>query len=273
MQFLEYILNISHDFFSRSVKLLSILLIMFSIFNFNASAQGNYNEVINDVKIEMVYLEGGIYERGCTAEQVKYCRVDEKPVHKVRLKSFYLGKYPVTQKQYEAVMGKIPSGFKSCANCPVENLNWFEANEFIKKLNELSGQNYRLPTEAEWEYAARGGKQTKGFLYSGSNEIEIVGWHYYDKLAVLQPVGQKDPNEAGIFDMSGNVWEWCSDWYGEYSSNNINNPKGPSQGRFKVLRGGSWNVSENHCRVSRRHRYFPNTKTFDFGFRLAKDAE
>ena len=139
---------------------------------------------------------------------------NEQPVHKVKLSNFEMGKYPITQAQWEAVMGANPSRFNTCDQCPVEKISWNDVQEFIEKLNEkYPGKNYRLPTEAEWEYAARGGNESKGNLYSGSSELGSVGWFSDNSNNKTHPVGKKQPNELGIYDMSGNVWEWCHDWY------------------------------------------------------------
>lgn len=237
-------------------------------------AQSNFSEeLLGGETIEMIFVDGGSFVMGCTAEQENYCRDNEKPAHKVTLNSFYIGKYPVTQRQFIAIMGETPSRIKGCDDCPVENINFFEVQEFIKELNKITGKQYRLPTEAEWEFAARGGNKSRGYIYSGGNNLSEVGWYDDTKVNKMQPVGLKRPNELGIYDMSGNVWEWCENWFENYCEKEKVNPKGPERGRFKVLRGGSWTVTKNNCRVSSRHRYFPNIKTFDYGFRLALDSK
>ena len=258
---------------TRFITLLFSLVLCLSLYT-----QNNYEESVSGVNIKMIYVEGGTFTMGCTSEQGDDCRENEKPAHKVSLSGFYIGKYPVTNQEFEAVMGSSPSRIKGCPDCPVENVNWFEAQEFIEKLNEITGKKYRLPTEAEWEYSARGGvsatiNNRQSYKYSGSNNIDEVAWYQSSKESRINPVGLKKPNKPGIYDMSGNVWEWCSDWYGEYTPKPKTNPTGVERSRFKVLRGGSWIVTENNCRVSARHRYFPNTKTYDFGFRIASDAK
>jgi formylglycine-generating enzyme required for sulfatase activity len=220
--------------------------------------------------IDMIFVQGGTFTMGCTAEQGTDCEGDEKPAHTVTLSSFSIGKYEVTQAQWEAVMGSNPSYFKGCANCPVEYVSWNDVQDFISKLNAKTGRTYRLPTEAEWEYAARGGSSSRGYKYAGSNEIAAVAWYKENSNDKTHPFGQKSPNELGIYDMTGNVWEWCSDWYGEsyYNSSPGNNPQGPNSGSGRVLRGGSWFNSPQRCRVSRRNDRNPDYGDFSLGFRL-----
>ena len=193
---------------------------------------------------------------------------EEKPVHSVTLSSFNIGKYEVTQAQWKAVMGYNPSYFTDCENCPVENVSWKDIQEYISKLNSQTGKNYRLPTEAEWEYAAKGGKNSKGFTYSGSNDLNSVAWFSENSDSTTHSVGSKQPNELGIYDMCGNVWEWCNDWYGTFSSRSETNPTGASSGYDRVLRGGSWNDDANFNRSANRNANFPNGVFIDYGFRL-----
>ena len=216
---------------------------------------------------DMAYVKGGTFTMGATAEQGSDAYDWEKPTHSVTVSDFYIGKYEVTQAQWKAVMGSNPSRWKG-DNLPVENVSWNDIQEFIQKLNAQTGKKFRLPTEAEWEYAARGGNQSKGYKYSGSNSIGDVAWYYDNSSSKTHPVGQKTPNELGIYDMSGNVWEWCGDWYGSYSSSSQTNPTGPSSGSFRVLRGGSWSYIAGSCRVSRRS-YDPDYRSDNYGFRLA----
>jgi len=214
---------------------------------------------------EMVFVEGGTFTMGCTDEQEDDCWDDETPVHQVTLSSFQIGKYPVTQNQWEALMGENPSFFPK-NNCPVENVNWDDIHNYINKLNAATGKKYRLPTEAEWEFAARGGNQSKGYKYSGSDNHHDVVQQGYGPFVV----GQKLPNELGIYDMSGNVWECCSDWYGAYSAEAQVNPQGPSTGTGHVVRGGAWNsVPANIVfSVSCRACLLPDTRSSLTGFRL-----
>jgi sulfatase modifying factor 1 len=188
------------------------------------------------------------------------------------LSSFNIGKYEVTQAQWKAVMGSNPSYFSGCDNCPVENVSWNDAQEFVRKVNAQTGKNYRLPTEAEWEYAARGGQQSRGYTYSGSNDLGSVAWYYDNSGSKTHAVGGKQANELGIYDMSGNVWEWCSEWNGNYSSYSETNPTGASSGQSRVLRGGSCYFIAFNCRSANRNGNFPDNGLNDFGFRLVLPA-
>ena len=209
---------------------------------------------------------------GCTSEQSD-CDNDEKPAHSVTLtKDYFLGKYEVTQAQWRKVMGSNPSWFENCDNCPVENVSWNDIQKFLRKLNAATGtkgtsKNFRLPTEAEWEYVARGGQNATATKYAGSNSIGSVAWYDDNSGGKTHPVGQKAPNEPGLYDMSGNVWEWCSDWYDDYSSGAKTDPKGPSSGQYRVLRGGSGDDFAWDCRVSNRDYYPGNWGSLN-GFRL-----
>ncbi|MBQ3247475.1 MAG: SUMF1/EgtB/PvdO family nonheme iron enzyme [Alistipes sp.] len=216
---------------------------------------------------EMVFVKGGTFTMGATPEQSSDAGDDEKPAHSVTVSNFYIGKYEVTQAQWEAVMGKNPSRYKG-DNRPVENVSWKDVQKFIKKLNAKTGKRYRLPTEAEWEYAARGSNQSKGYKYSGSNDIGSVAWYTDNSSSQTHPVGQKQPNELGLYDMSGNVYEWCSDWYGGYSRGSQTNPTGPANGSNRVLRGGYWGDGSMGCRVSYRNYGGPSGRGHDCGFRL-----
>ncbi len=222
---------------------------------------------VKGIEYPMAYVSGGSFDMGMTSEQGDDWHSDAVPVHRVTLSSYRIGKYEVTQDLWEAVMGSNPSYFKG-ARRPVEQISWDDCQTFINKLNELTGQNFRLPTEAEWEFAARGGNSSRGYKYSGSNSIDAVAW--YEKNGGDQPhdVGTKSPNELGVYDMSGNVWEWCSEWYGEYSSASQTNPKGPVGGSHRVSRGGSWGYGARDCRVSRRDYYTPDSRGSSLGFRL-----
>ena len=178
----------------------------------------------------------------------------------------------VTQAQWKAVMGSNPSNFSGCDNCPVENVSWNDVQQYIQKLNAQTGKNYRLPTEAEWEYAAKGGKSTRGYTYSGSNDIGSVAWYYDNSGSKTHAVGTKQANELGIYDMTGNVWEWCSDWYGNYSSYSVTNPTGVTSGGNRVLRGGSWSSNADNCRTTFRYRGIPGGRNYSDGFRLVLPA-
>ena len=171
----------------------------------------------------------------------------------------------MTQALWKAVMGSNPSNWKG-DNLPVENVSWNDCQTFLRKLNAMTGKNFRLPTEAEWEYAARGGNRSRGYQYSGSNVLSDVAWYSGSK---THNVGTKAPNELGIYDMSGNVWEWCQDWYGDYHGYSQTNPTGPSSGSKRVVRGGSWIYFAWCCRVADRTDYAPGIRNNDLGFRLA----
>jgi len=218
---------------------------------------------------EMVFVEGGTFQMGSSSGEE-----NEKAVHAVTLSSFNIGKYEVTQLQWKAVMGSNPSYFKDCDECPVESVSWSDVQVFIQKLNERNGNNYRLPTEAEWEYAAKGGKYSKGYTYSGSNDLNSVAWWALNFENKTHRVGGRQANELGIYDMTGNVWkEWCSDWYAEYKIYNATNPVGPSSGFTRVLRGGGWSGFPYHWRTTMRSGDEPNSRNSIIGFRLALPAE
>ena len=226
-----------------------------------------FSLTVNGVIFEMVYVEGGTFDMGATTEQGSDAESDEKPVHSVTLDGYYIGKCEVTQELWEAVMGSNPSHFKGAQN-PVENVSWNDCQEFVSRLNSLTGRTFRLPTEAEWEYAARGGNQSSHYKYSGSGNIDDVAWYYNNSGSSTHAVGTKSPNELGIYDMSGNVWEWCSDWYGFYSAGAQTNPQGPSSDSCRVLRGGSWGNDARGCRVSNRNLSGPGNSNGHSGLRL-----
>jgi len=207
----------------------------------------------------MVFVPGGTFQMGSYSGDD-----DEKPVHTITVSSFYMDKTEVTQAEYRKVMGKNPSSFSGCDDCPVETVSWHDANEYARKVGK------RLPTEAEWEYAARGGNKSKGYTYSGSNDLNAAGWYDNNSGSKTHPVAQKQPNELGLYDMSGNVWEWCSDWYSDsyYHSSPKNDPQGPNSGSSRVLRGGSWSSFDGSCRVANRNGLNPDYGGNDIGFRL-----
>lgn len=228
---------------------------------------GNQTITVNGVSFTMVAVEGGTFQMGATSEQGSDAYSDEKPVHSVTLSDYYIGETEVTQELWQAVMGNNPSTF-SGSQRPVETVSWNDCQKFITKLNRLTGKNFRLPTEAEWEYAARGGNKSKGYKYSGSNTIGNVAWYEYNSNSRTHDVKTKTPNELGIYDMSGNVWEWCQDWFGSYSSGSQTNPTGPSSGSYRVLRGGCWNGDAKGCRVSYRSSNSPGRRNSNYGFRV-----
>ena len=223
--------------------------------------------VKNGISIEMVKVEAGSFDMGATPEMKKPYDW-EKPVHRVTLtNNYYIGKYEVTQALWKIVMGSNPSNFKG-DNLPVENVSWNNCQKFISKLNKLTGKSFRLPTEAEWEFAARGGNKSRGYLYSGSNAIGDVAWYEGNSSFMTHAVGTKQPNELGIYDMTGNVWEWCQDWYDSYSSSPQTNPTGAVSGSYRVDRGGSWNCLARSCRASCRDRCTPDYRNNSCGLRL-----
>ena len=221
-----------------------------------------YIETAKGINLKMIYVEGGTFAMGSNSGES-----DERPVHNVTLDSYYVGETEITQAQWRAVMGSNPSRYTG-DNRPVENVSWNDAQAFCKKLSELTGKRYVLPTEAQWEYAARGGNQSKGYTYSGSNNIEEVAIYYYNSRNGHSNVKSKKPNELGIYDMSGNVYEWCSDWKGSYSSSSQTNPQGPTSGSYRVLRGGGWSSNASYCRVADRNSNGPSGTESYYGFRV-----
>ena len=232
---------------------------------------------VGGVSFKMVAVEGGTFTMGATAEQGSDVYSDEKPAHQVTLSSYSIGETEVTQALWQAVMGSNPSDFTGNLQCPVECVSWNDCQTFITKLNQLTGATFRLPTEAEWEYAARGGNRSKGYKYAGSNTIGDVAWYWGNIPSQssgtsgygTQTVATKAPNELGLYDMSGNVWEWCQDWWGSYSSGAQTNPTGPTSGSYRVRRGGCWNNNARNCRVSYRGSCTPSNAYSYLGLRLA----
>ena len=221
------------------------------------------NKLINN----MVYVSGGTFTMGATSEQGSDVWSDEKPTHSVTLSGYYICKYEVTQALWRAVMGSNPSNFKG-DNLPVECVSWNDCQTFINRLNSYTGRNFRLPTEAEWEFAARGGNYSRHYKYSGSNYIDDVAWYADNSGNRTHPVGTKQANEFGLYDMSGNVYEWCSDWDGSYSSYSQSDPTGPNNGSDRVMRGGSLDCHARVCRSSCRDDYAPGSRGSDLGLRL-----
>ena len=257
-------------------------------------------EVLKDLpEIEMVFVEGGTFKMGS-----KHREKNEKPIHTVELDGFYMGKYEVTQAQWNTVMGTNPSSFSNCDDCPVEKVDWYDAIAFCNTLSQqqklqpyynidknkkdpdnISGPDdkkwlvtinpgangYRLPTEAEWEYAARGGSKANNTQYAGSTNVEEVAWFSSNAEGKTHPVGQKKANELGIYDMSGNVYELCWGWYGYYSKKTQKNPQGPTSGYYRLNRGGSWNVYSEDTRVADRDYVIPVFRSSFIGFRLSRN--
>lgn len=262
----------------------------------------NKTFTVNGVSFKMIYVKDGTFTMGCTSEQGGDCDSDEKPTHSVTLSDYYIGKFEVTVGLFRAFInetnyrtdadkegwsyvwtgsslekkngvnwkcdanGKVRSSSED--NHPVIHVSWNDAKTFCEWLTRKTGQTFRLPTEAEWEYAARGGNKSNGYKYSSSNAIGNVAWYWDNADKKTHAVGTKSPNELGIYDMSGNVYEWCQDWYGNYSSGSQTNPTGPSSGSLRVLRGGSWLNYARGCRISHRYNNNPDSRTFNYGFRL-----
>ena len=216
---------------------------------------------VNGVSFKMIAVKGGTFQMGSDDGY--------NAVHQVTLSDYYIGETEVTQELWNAVMGSNPSKFTGNMQRPVEMVSWNDCQTFISKLNQLTGETFRLPTEAQWEYAARGGNKSKGYTYSGSNAIDDVAWYYDNSDRMTHPVKTKAPNELGIYDMSGNVWEWCSDWYGDYSSAAQTDPTGPATGYYRVGRGGSWDNDATYCRVAFRGNSTPTNRFSHLGLRLA----
>ncbi len=230
-----------------------------------------------------IFIKGGTFLMGSPDDE-KDAYTSEKPQHAVKVSGYYVSKTPVTQKQWHDIMGSNPSHFKDCDDCPVENVSWDDAQKYINKLNAKTGMKFRLPTEAEWEYAACGGHKSSfereigdihigKYKYAGSNNLDEVGWYHDNSKSKTHPVARKKPNELGLYDMSGNVWEWCSDWYGEKYYDECKergvreNPVGLETGSYRVLRGGGWFGYAQYCRCAFRYDYFPAYRD-DIGFRL-----
>ena len=235
----------------------------------NTSEPSEQTFNVNGVEFKMIKVEGGTFSMGATSEQISDVFNSEKPVHSVTLSDYYIGETEVTQELWQAVMGSNPSEFKGDNQRPVEYVSWNDCQEFIKELNQLTGKKFRLPTEAEWEYAARGGKYSRGYKYSGSNNADEVAWYCSNSGSKTHSVKTKKANELGLYDMSGNVYEWCNDWRGRYQSYSQTNPTGPSEGESRVIRGGSWLFNFGYVHVSKRFSCAPDTRFFSIGLRLA----
>jgi len=250
-------------------KLLAIAVILILMPVLSYSYPNEARVWVNNM--EFVQVKGGCFKMGDIYGDGE---ADEKPVHEVCVDDFYMGKYPVTQRQWKDIMGENPSRFKECGeNCPVDSVTWKDVIEFIGKFNHRTKINHRLPTEAEWEYAARSGGREEKWAGTG-NEAELAEHAWYSKNSGFKPhpAGRKKPNGSGLYDMTGNVWQWVEDWYGEgyYSNSRRNNPQGPGSGQFRVLRGGSWYDNAKDVRSSARFHGDPAFRSNDFGFRLVR---
>ncbi len=243
------------------------ILLLFFMLPLNMKAQ-TMAPVLQELIDNMVLVEGGTFTMGAAPNQRDDAESDEKILHQVTLSPYYICKYEVTQDLWTFVMGSNPSHFKG-ARQPVEDITWNDSQLFIEKLNALTNKTFRLPTEAEWEFAARGGNLSKGYKYAGSNKASDVAWHRNNSGNSPHDVGQKEPNELGLYDMSGNVYEWCQDWKGPYSRESQTNPTGPEEGTYRVNRGGRWCGSIGACRTSDRSMSAPDYHFYHLGMRLA----
>ena len=239
------------------------------LLNNDISNEGIYT--VNGVNFKMIYVEGGSYMMGAKITE-SGSRTFEKPQHQVVLSNYKIGETEVTQELWQAVMGNNPSHFKGDLQRPVEYVTWYDCQEFVTKLREITGKNFRLPTEAEWEYAARGGETwfTNYYIFSGSDTCRVVGWYNMTSGGTSHPVKQLLPNALGIYDMTGNVCEWVNDWYSVYTTDEYQvDPKGPETGTYKVYRFGSWYNNAIENRVSYRYMREPEYRTNYLGLRLA----
>lgn len=240
------------------------------------SVVSEFIENTSGLNMKMIYVEGGDFLMGATEEQGSDAGYDEKPVRLVTLDSYYIGECEITQEQWTDIMGTTvsyygPSNVGWGNDYPMYNVTWENAKDFCRELSRLTGRKYCLPTEAQWEYAARGGKKADGCKYSGSGSVDAVAWYDGNSGSVVWHVKTRQPNGLGLYDMSGNVAEWCEDWYASsYDANDTNNPKGPSSGNGRVLRGGNASPSckARSCRVSSRDYLFPDGRTNFIGFRV-----
>lgn len=255
------------------VRAFSLLFILSGLFPARGTAQDTLQAASEQKFLvpQTIFVAGGSFKMG-QGSLVE----SERPAHTISLAAFYIGKFEVTQREYASVMGAggMENYFPGCDSCPVERVSWFHVQDYLKRLNELTGLNYRLPTEAEWEYAARGGSLSKGYKYSGSNAPQSVGWIVGFSNNRTHPVGLKKPNELGIFDMTGNVYEWCSDYHDPnyYQISPANNPPGPAAGIYRVMRGGSWYHDSGGLRVTDRGRGNPDCRYGFVGFRICRSA-
>ncbi|NCX95381.1 MAG: formylglycine-generating enzyme family protein [Chitinophagia bacterium] len=252
-------------------KIVFIFLFLCTLNTLCAKDNNKESTTKNVLDIAMVSVKGGKFDMGSDSGAI-----DRRPAHTVTLSGYSISKYEITQEQWKAVMNVNPAYFTHCDDCPVTNVSWEDVATFIQKLNQLTGKNYRLPTESEWEYAARGGdKENENHMlpYSGKRLLQTIAWYEGNSKDHPHPVGKKQPNKLMIHDMTGNVEEWCADWYakGYGSKNDITNPKGPATGISKVVRGGSWNTEKEDLSVIRRAAYVPSAKSNYLGFRVVLD--
>lgn len=227
----------------------------------------NQQKFISELLSKLIYVEGGKFSLGCMASVDTLCTDYEKPIQNVQLSSFFISQYEITQLLFLEVMGYNPNPFKN-NYYPVSNVSWVEANEFIKKLNHITSLHFQLPTEAQWEYAAKGGNKSKKTIFAGNKDINKVAWYKNNSKGLYHIVGLLSPNELNVHDLSGNVWEWCRDYYAPYTPEDKVNPTGPNVGTVRVYRGGSWIDNMNYTRVTFRNSGNPNLKMNCLGFRV-----
>lgn len=247
------------------MKRISCWILSF-LFGMSINSFAQKDTIVINVKgaaFTMIKVQGGTFTMGNNSGDY------ESPAHKVTLSSYYIGETEVTQLLWWAVMGEAPSLCGSDKNLPVECVSWEDCQSFIDKLNELTGRQFRLPTEAEWEFAARGGIKSKGYKFSGSNSLDEVAWFASNHEDQTQLVATKAPNELGLYDMTGNVYEWCQDRFGKYEIEDQTNPKGATSGNSRVVRGGCHYDFEEGCVVTKRDRHAPDYGNVDVGLRLA----
>jgi formylglycine-generating enzyme required for sulfatase activity len=232
--------------------------------------QGFCQSSILAIDTTMVFVKGGAFSMGSNNG-----KADEQPVHTITLNDFYIGKFEVTQQVWRTVMGSDTLSFSDCSTCPVYDVKPKHIDVFIAKLNQLTGKHYRLPTEAEWEYAAIGGKATKGYKYCGANHLDSIAWYAPNSGMVTHPVGLKQPNELGLYDMSGNVWEMCEDWYKRnyYKNSPTENPCQMKKAMFRLVRGGSWRSEEQRCQSRARNIDVHDHHISNSGFRLVLEIK
>jgi len=237
-------------------------LILISLFVLPAPSSAENKPIKQPTGLELVRVKGGCFKQGSDSSGFM-----EKPRHKTCLSDYYVGRYEVTQRDWRDVMGSNPSRFQNCGDCPVDSVSWNDAHKFIYKLNEITGRAFRLPTEAEWEFACtnRGSEDN----WCGGNESDSLAWMKENSSLKPHPVGAKQPNSLGIYDMSGNVWEWVYDWSGTYDSSRQIDPRGPASGSTKVRRGGSWQYGQEKASAVWRSNGYPDDRAMDIGFRLA----
>ena len=279
--------------------------VLFLVLSLSLSFENSSISEVDQPDEAFIHVKGGSFSMGCSGGAGD-CRPDNRAVHTVTVSDFYMGKYEITQQEYEQVMGTNPSHFSECEDCPVENVCWYDAVAFCNKKSQLDGltpyytidketvdrrnlntyddmlwtvtinptaNGYRLPTEAEWEFVARGGKQDVEGPLAGSGEEEQLGWLKVNSNDATHPVGQKLANELGVYDMTGNVEEWCWDWHASYTKKSQVNPIGPKKGSERMLRGGSWITSGNTARVFHRSISFAQGRSWSIGFRIARSVQ